>query len=109
VHDVSDGGPLVAVAEMALASGIGALIENVADMTKAACAFGEDQGRYVVSSLDPQAVLAIAEASSVPVTILGITGGVDIGVNGGATVQLDALRRAHESFFPALMEAELGA
>jgi phosphoribosylformylglycinamidine synthase len=54
-------------------------------------------------------VLAIAEASSVPVTILGITGGVDIGVNGGATVQLDALRRAHESFFPALMEAELGA
>jgi phosphoribosylformylglycinamidine synthase len=109
VHDVSDGGPLVAVAEMALASGIGALIENVADMTKAACAFGEDQGRYVVSSLDPQAVLAIAEASGVPVTILGITGGVDIGVNGGATVQLDALRRAHESFFPALMEAELGA
>ena len=47
VHDVSDGGLLVAVAEMALAGGIGATLEQIGDhMT----AFGEDQGRYVVTS-----------------------------------------------------------
>src|SRR5690242_13157716 len=49
VHDVSDGGLLVAIAEMAMASGIGATLEPVPEDTPAhAFWFGEDQARYLV-------------------------------------------------------------
>ena len=49
VHDVSDGGLLVAVAEMALAGNIGARPIDVCRPVPnpAAIVFGEDQGRYV--------------------------------------------------------------
>lgn len=91
VHDISDGGLLVAVAEMALAGGIGAELDI--DLTTAT-AFGEDQGRYLVTT-----------ASDIVVS-----GAVRIGTTGGdkvADVTLDALRTSHEGFFPNLMDAEL--
>ncbi|MCI4588816.1 phosphoribosylformylglycinamidine synthase subunit PurL [Sphingobium sp. BYY-5] len=91
VHDISDGGLLVTVAEMALAGKIGATLD-IALTT--ASAFGEDQGRYIVAA--PAGV--------------EIAGAVKIGTTGGANVagvSLDALRSAHEGFFPALMDAEL--
>src|SRR5262249_6419365 len=50
VHDVSDGGLLVALAEMAMASGIGANLDAAPEDTEAhAHWFGEDQARYVVT------------------------------------------------------------
>lgn len=91
VHDISDGGLLVAVTEMALASGIGA---NLSIALTTASAFGEDQGRYIVAA--PQGV--------------EIAGAVKIGATGGDTVagvSLADLRGAHEGFFPALMDSEL--
>ena len=48
VHDVSDGGLLVALAEMAMASGIGAELD-AAPLAAHAFWFGEDQARYVVT------------------------------------------------------------
>src|SRR5437660_9832312 len=48
VHDVSDGGLLVALAEMAIASGIGAEL-SAAPLAAHAFWFGEDQARYVVT------------------------------------------------------------
>src|SRR3546814_15446255 len=68
VHDVSDGGLLIAVAEMALAGNIGATLEGVTD---AFTAFGEDQARYIVTSHNPEAI----EAAGIPVTRIGTTGG----------------------------------
>ena len=91
VHDVSDGGLLVAVTEMALAGSIGA---ELSVQLTTATAFGEDQGRYVVAA--PEGV--------------EIPGAARIGTTGGdkvAGVALDTLRSAHEGFFPALMDAEL--
>ena len=91
VHDISDGGLLVAVAEMALASGIGAEL-SIALTT--AGAFGEDQGRYIVTAAGG----------------VDIPGAAKIGTTGGdrvAGVPLNDLRGAHEGFFPALMDAEL--
>ena len=96
VHDVSDGGLLVAVAEMALAGNIGATLDTITD---AATAFGEDQARYIVTTTDASAL----EAADVPVTRIGTTAGNTIKVNGKA-VALSDLRTAHEGFFPALME-----
>src|SRR5262249_46231066 len=48
VHDISDGGLLVAIAEMAMASGIGAELDR-APLAAHAFWFGEDQARYVVT------------------------------------------------------------
>ncbi len=48
VHDVSDGGVLVTIAEMALASGIGAELHH-GELNTADFMFGEGQARYVVT------------------------------------------------------------
>ena len=48
MHDVSDGGLLVALAEMAMASGIGAELDRP-PLAAHAFWFGEDQARYVVT------------------------------------------------------------
>ena len=86
VHDVSDGGLLVALAEMALAGRIGAEI----DPLTTAQAFGEDQGRYIVTTSSDQVIDGAVR--------IGTTGGTHI-----AGVALETLRTAHEGFFPALM------
>ncbi len=50
VHDVSDGGLAVALAEMALASGIGATSLGLINQDPPPTFFGEDQGRYLLRS-----------------------------------------------------------
>ncbi len=52
VHDVSDGGLAIALAEMALASGLGAETMAHEGYSPAEWWFGEDQGRYVVTVPD---------------------------------------------------------
>ena len=48
-HDVSDGGLLVAAAEMAMASGEGLELTTPVKQRAAAFWFGEDQGRYLIA------------------------------------------------------------
>ncbi|MEC9066729.1 MAG: phosphoribosylformylglycinamidine synthase subunit PurL [Pseudomonadota bacterium] len=93
VHDVSDGGLLVALAEMALAGNIGCSLDPLGGP---AAAFGEDQGRYVVTTGQPDRV----EAAGIPVRRIGTVGGDSV-----AGVPLTDLRAAHESFFREWMEA----
>src|SRR6201999_2764470 len=62
VHDVSDGGLLVALAEMAMASGIGArLLPAPAAIVPHAWWFGEDQARYIVTVPAQEAGLVLAK------------------------------------------------
>ena len=61
VHDVSDGGLLVALAEMAMASHIGAVLEAPSGSPRHAFWFGEDQARYVVTAKDADAIAAAGE------------------------------------------------
>ena len=49
VHDLSDGGLGVALAEMVLAGGCGLVIERLPDGPAHAILFGEDQARYLVA------------------------------------------------------------
>jgi phosphoribosylformylglycinamidine synthase len=103
-HDVSDGGILVAVAEMAMASGIGArLSAHPRDIPGHAFWFGEDQARYVVAVPDHAAFTRIADAAGVPAVRLGTSGGQDLTLPDGGTISVAALRAAHERFFPAWM------
>ncbi len=68
VHDLSDGGLAVGLAEMTLARGIGATldIEALGDLPSHAVLFGEDQGRYLVSCTEAEAgaILAATGAAS---------------------------------------------
>ena len=50
MHDVSDGGLLVAIAEMALAGGLGVELDAIpAPLPPHALWFGEDQARYLLA------------------------------------------------------------
>ena len=98
VHDVSDGGRLVAIAEMALAGGFGAnVMFNVCQ--HAARAFSEDQGVYVVTA--PAGSLDGIEG----VYLAGTVGGNSLELLSGE-IPLADLRAAHEGFFPKLMGAD---
>ncbi len=106
VHDLSDGGLAVALAEMALASGLGAEVEAKAEYTAAQWWFGEDQGRYVISVPDTDALNKAmakgtrdAETAQIGLRRLGtVSGDALLGVT------VSQLREAHESFFRDWME-----
>lgn len=106
VHDVSDGGLLVAIAEMALAGGRGVALEPAPDNLPAhAVWFGEDQARYVVAA-SPDKADAIHKAAAlakVPVRLIGSVDGDAIGLVGEAPVLLTALKSAHEDWLPSFM------
>jgi phosphoribosylformylglycinamidine synthase len=107
-HDVSDGGLLVAVAEMALAGGLGAAIEappEAAGALPQAWLFGEDQGRYVivVPEADVTAIEAEAGRAGVPVLSIGHVGGAELTVQDQHAISLHNLRAANESWLPIFM------
>jgi phosphoribosylformylglycinamidine synthase len=104
-HDVSDGGLLVAVAEMALAGTTGArLLPGPAEVEPHAFWFGEDQARYVLAVEAAAPLLAAAAAVGVPAARLGVSGGKDLTLPSGDTISLETLLGVHERFLPALME-----
>jgi phosphoribosylformylglycinamidine synthase len=108
VHDLSDGGLLVAVAEMALASGIGAKVYGPpAFLSEHGFWFGEDQARYVVT-IKPDRfddLAARARTAGVPVRRIGMTHGNAILLPGERPLLLDALRERHEGWLPGYMAA----
>ncbi|MFA5123002.1 phosphoribosylformylglycinamidine synthase subunit PurL [Zavarzinia sp.] len=105
-HDVSDGGLLVALAEMALAGGIGATLATPeTEAPLHAFWFGEDQGRYLLSvAVDRvESILDQARSAGVPVAVIGTTGGDAISVDGGHKAPLAVLRDAFEGWLPRYM------
>jgi phosphoribosylformylglycinamidine synthase len=104
-HDVSDGGLLVALAEMAIAGGLGAELGFPDGAPAHAFAFGEDQGRYVVTAGDPAPVLAAAEAAGAPALVLGRTGGLSLTVAGADATSVADLKAAFEGWLPGYMAA----
>ena len=106
VHDCSDGGLIVAIAEMALAGGIGvALHPYEGRMPAYAAWFGEDQGRYVVA-VTPALAEEVAERAKLlglPSRIVGRAGGDSITLKGEAALPLADLRAAHEGWLPGYM------
>ncbi|MHA1165152.1 MAG: phosphoribosylformylglycinamidine synthase subunit PurL [Alphaproteobacteria bacterium] len=104
VHDISDGGLLIAVAEMALAGGVGAVLTKYdGPLPLHAVAFGEDQGRYIVASSQSGKIIARAEAAGIPVRIIGETGGDAITIAGEQLVSLQRVRDLHEGWLPHYM------
>ncbi len=106
VHDISDGGLLVALAEMAMASGIGAqLLAAPPAIVPHAYWFGEDQARYIVtvSAADAGLVLAKMKGAGIPCVRIGTTGGDAIAISGEKAVSVAALKAGFEGWLPAYM------
>ncbi len=103
VHDISDGGLILAVIEMAMASGLGASLDAMTHEQL----FGEDQARYVVTAKDADAVIAAAKSAGVSAGRIGTVSGDALKIAGGPSISVAQLKTAHEGWFPAFMSGEL--
>jgi phosphoribosylformylglycinamidine synthase len=106
VHDLSDGGLLVALAEMAMAGNIGATLDAAPNaLVPHGYWFGEDQARYLVTVRDSDllGVLSKLKAVEVPCVQIGKTGGDAVAIVGERPVSIKTLRAAFEAWFPNYM------
>jgi phosphoribosylformylglycinamidine synthase len=108
VHDVSDGGLLVAIAEMALAGEIGVqLFPYEGKLPAHAAWFGEDQGRYVLEASPELAeeIIERARLLALPARVVGRIGGDALALKGENALKLDDLRAENEAWLPRYMTA----
>jgi phosphoribosylformylglycinamidine synthase len=107
VHDISDGGLMPALIEMAMASKrFGASVDAFDHVQL----FAEDQARYVVTCPAGKvaAILASAESAGTPAERIGaVTADPRLIVEGAASISVSELSKAHEGWFPAFMSGEL--
>ncbi|PBB99951.1 phosphoribosylformylglycinamidine synthase subunit PurL [Mesorhizobium sp. WSM3862] len=109
-HDVSDGGLAVALAEMAMASGIGATIPGLIGTDPIPVWFGEDQGRYLLTlSIEPQSgewdrIRAEQGKLGIFAPWIGTTGGDTLKLGEARAVPVSELTAAHEGWFPRFMD-----
>ena len=111
-HDCSDGGLAVALAESAMMNadaprGFSVDLSAFSLPTRALL-FGEAQGRVVVSTPDPQAVLQVAAQRGLPAFVLGTVGGIgeDVAFQLGSkrhTTSIARLAAAFHDSIPDLM------
>ncbi len=100
-HDVSDGGLLIAVAEMAMASGRGIVLDSLSET--AAALFGEDQGRYLIETAAPEALLAAAKNAGIYAQRIGTVSGAALTLPSGDAISVHELKAANEAWLPGYM------
>ena len=109
VHDVSDGGILSALAEMALAGNIGADVGIAGTVVDAIpFFFGEDQARYLVALPAAEAdkvETELREAGIIHALIGKTIAAKVLRVEREGEVTLAEVRKAHEGWFPNYMAA----
>ncbi len=105
-HDISDGGLLVAVAEMGFSKKIGATLTFPENISAHEFAFGEDQARYLlaVPAEHTQDILKEAAKQKIPAMILGKTGGDALVVEEILSEPIVDLYTINESWLPDYME-----
>ena len=103
-HDISDGGLLVSLAEMALSSNLGADINIPESDTLLAWAFGEDQARYLVQVEDAVKFQALLDEHHLKGHQIGTTKDSQIlTVGPDVTISLEEIRQCYESKLPEMM------
>jgi len=98
-HDLSDGGLLVALAEMTYRHGIGANITATGDV---GYWFGEDQARYIVTTKNSAKLQDAAKKFGVALTALGKTQAAVLAWQNNS-LNTEELRKANESWLPQYM------
>jgi phosphoribosylformylglycinamidine synthase len=110
VHDLSDGGLAVGLAEMAMASGIGATVNQLDGGDPLPLFFGEDQGRYLVTLRQDDLNRFFEDLypeAGVFAPWIGVTGGTSLTLGEARPIPVAELRTAHERWFPEFMQGEL--
>ncbi len=103
-HDVSDGGVALALADMALAGGMGVSVSlEKIDLPAHAFLFAEDQARYLVATTQGEQLLKDAVAAGVPALLLGETVPDEVTITGLFSLPLSDLKTAHEGWMPGYM------
>jgi phosphoribosylformylglycinamidine synthase len=106
VHDISDGGLAATVIEMALASGLGAILDPMEHVAL----FAEDQARYILTCKASEAAKIITQAHVKAIDVIRIgtvTKAPSLNVGSTTTISLADLKNAHEGWFPGYMSGEL--
>ena len=107
-HDISDGGLLVAVAEMALKGRLGASLDIAPEF---GLCFGEDQARYIVVSDDDNALEAAASSAAIAlhkighITDSGADGFGELKLQDDITISLAELFSDNEALLPHIASA----
>jgi phosphoribosylformylglycinamidine synthase len=106
-HDVSDGGLLVALAEMCLGRDIGAQVRFMTDLPYHAYAFGEDQARYLIAvpANAKDEVMVRLNQADIIFTDLGVTAPDLLIVEDVLRVPVTHLRDINETWLPGFMAA----
>ncbi|MEO0392120.1 MAG: phosphoribosylformylglycinamidine synthase subunit PurL [Pseudomonadota bacterium] len=101
VHDVSDGGIALALVDMLMANDKGFTTDQAMADEAEAFWFGEDQGRYLLATKDPEAIRKLA-GDSLVLTTLGVVEGDHIH-HGEHRTAISAYRDHHEAWLPNYM------
>ena len=102
-HDLSDGGLLVGIAEMVMASDIGVKISDVSgDVDLLSWAFGEDQARYLITTRSADQIIKRCENMGVQVLRIGVTGGRSLSFV-DENISIKELKEVYESWLPDYM------
>ena len=106
VHDVSDGGFLVALAEMSISGNIGVRINIDKENLNDKFLFGEDQGRYIISISDKQMseITKIFNDREIFFQKVGKTCGKKLIINDNEEVEIEVLKNLHENWFNKYLE-----
>ncbi|GIU66479.1 phosphoribosylformylglycinamidine synthase subunit PurL [Candidatus Phycosocius spiralis] len=104
-HDLSDGGLLVAAAEIAIASGTGLALSLKTTLPMEAALLSEDQARYlmIVSPSHADTIFDAFQGLDIPCAPLGTAGGCELAIEGVLAADVVDLKQAHEAWMPAFM------
>jgi phosphoribosylformylglycinamidine synthase subunit PurL len=107
-HDLSDGGLLIALAEMAMAGNNGAALDPPPpELPLCAWLFGEDQARYLIETPDADAMLRAAAAAGVlarrVARVAGHGADAALTLPGAGVISVGQLKAANEAWLPGYM------
>jgi phosphoribosylformylglycinamidine synthase len=102
-HDCSEGGLGVALAECAIAGGVGAQVEPDRALTPHAWLFSESGARAVVATADAIVVLDAARDAGVSARVVGRARGDRLQIAGLVDLEVSGLAQAFRGALPSLM------
>jgi phosphoribosylformylglycinamidine (FGAM) synthase-like enzyme len=108
-HDLSDGGLLIAVAEMAMSGSTGVTLKAPpAGVTAHGWWFGEDQARYLIAVKDADVAIKAAQSAGVAAFHIGDSQTANVEqaliLSDGTSISLQTVQEANARFFPAWMD-----
>ncbi|MCU1493962.1 MAG: phosphoribosylformylglycinamidine synthase subunit [Acidimicrobiaceae bacterium] len=106
IHDVSDGGLAVALAECAVAAGIGCMLRGVSSHLEL---FSESPSRVLVATSRAPELVRSAFAAGVEASVIGSVGGDRLVVEGLVDLALEDLLEARQANLSGVLERRAAA